>query len=162
MSLSNAIREYDNNDELLRYLEEEIICPGKKEEVMQEMEYDNPVNGTKTWGTPLHLALDYNKPKEVIFKLVDIGGQELVMTIGDKGTPLHSHVGCWNKDASLDIISKLLAVGGRKLLMVEHDYERTALHHACWNINASLNIISKLIEVGGRELLTTMKTNTTN
>ena len=56
-------------------------------------------------------------------------------------------------NASVDVLNKLIEVGGRDLLILEDDeYEATALHDAL-EYNASVDVISELIEVGGRDLV---------
>lgn len=70
---------------------------------------------------------------------------------------MHGHAAlyyvCVLRDASsLDIISKLVVIGGKELVMMTDRYRQTVLHHVC-DKNASLDIISKLVEIGGREQL---------
>ena len=61
-----------------------------------------------------------------------------------------------NENASCEIISKLIAVGGKEMIMMNNDYYVTVLLHlTCWNESTSFDIISKLLEVGGRELVMT-------
>ena len=104
----------------------------------------------------LIMALNCDKSVEVLLKLIDIGGEELVMMHSDyHGTSLHAAIG--SENVSLDIISKLIEVGRHELLMMGDQFDRTALHCACENENPSIGIVSKLIEAGGRELV--MKNN---
>ena len=53
---------------------------------------------------------------------------------------------------SVDVILKLIKIGGEELVMKNISDIGTALHVAC-NEYVSLDIVSKLIEIGGRELL---------
>ena len=66
-------------------------------------------------------------------------------------TALHCACAYGNENASMEIISKLLEIGGRELLMMNED-RKTALHCACENKNVLMEIISKMLEMGGREL----------
>ena len=105
------------------------------------------------------LALDLGKSVEVILKLIDIGGKELVME-NDSSIRTALHLACKIEDMSLHIISsQLIEIGGRELLMISDQFGRTALHNACMNRNMSLDVVLKMIEVGGRELLLTSPNN---
>ena len=149
MKLSEAIQKYDNG-QLLHYLQKKIKNKEMHKEVMQIMKWSDPIRERSC--TSLQLALYHNKSKEVIYKLIDIGGRELVMVKNSQGeTALHK--ACMNNNVSLDVISKLIQVGGRELVMVNCLNAGTALRLACMNKNVSLDVISKLIEVGGRELV---------
>ena len=53
------------------------------------------------------------------------------------------HLACWN-NASIEIILKLIEVGGRELVMKNDNDGYTALHLACLR-NASIEIILKLM-----------------
>ena len=153
MTIEQVIREH-NDDELLQYLQEIQTNETNKtnnEKVMQRCTYSN-MYVSDVVCTALVLALKLNKSMEVILKLIDIGGRELVIVKTPYfGTALN--VACRNSNVTLDVISKLIEVGGRELLLM--DYENgTALHDACGSYdNVSLDIVSKLIEVGGRELV---------
>ena len=57
------------------------------------------------------------------------------------------------KNISVDIILKLIKVGGRELMMVTGEYGYTALHCACENENISLDVILEMLNMGGRELM---------
>ena len=146
MTLSTAIKEY-NDTEFLRYLQEEIENKGRQGELMEmmtchEIQY-----------TSLQMALIYQKSKEAIFKMMDIGGIELIM-MNDQYDETALHCACETENISIEIISKMLEMGGRELLMMNGQYG-TALHCACKhrNENISMEIISKMLEMGGRELL---------
>ena len=67
----------------------------------------------------------------------------------DYQTPLH--YACEN-NAGIDVITKLIDIGGRKLVMKEDKNGRTSLWYACEN-NAGVDVITMLVDVGGRELL---------
>ena len=80
--------------------------------------------------TSLHQAFDNNELTEVIFKMIEIGGKEMVMETDYYGyTTLERACLCNNENALVEIISKLLEVGGRELLMTKgRFYGDTALH----------------------------------
>ena len=64
------------------------------------------------------------------------------------------HWACENRnDNSMEIILRMLEMGGKELLMMNDGGNNTVLHWACINENASMEIISKLLEMGGREML---------
>ena len=105
MKLSTAIIEYDDT-ELLRYLQEEIENQGRQEELMQMI--TRRTTNRKT--SSLQMALNYKKSKEVIFKIMEMGGRELLMKIDGYGyTALY--YACYNElDVSMEIISKMLEI----------------------------------------------------
>ena len=152
--LSTAIAEYDDDIKLLCYLQEEVENKGRQEELMEMIKWDHPdKTGIKIKCTYLQLALRYQKSrKKVIFKIMDMGGRELVMKKGQNGdTALHC--ACKDKNVPTEVISKMLEMGGRELLMMNDEDGTSALHYACRNDNVSREIISMLLEMGGRELL---------
>ena len=101
----------------------------------------------------LQLAIDHQKLKEVIFRMMDIGGMELMM-MNDQYGKTALHWACENENISMEIISKMLEMGGRELLMMDDQFGISALHCACENKNISMEmILEQLLEVGGRELL---------
>ena len=156
MKLSEVILEYDD-DRLIRYLQEEIENKGKQKEVMQMMKWLYDPDHDEKPCTLLQFALYHNKSKEVIFKLIEIGGRELINVKHIEGSSA-LFAACENENPSLDIVLKLINVGGRELVMMRDTCAFFAgggsvLHTACRNKNISLEIISKLIEVGGRELV---------
>ena len=89
----------------------------------------------------------------LISKLIDMdGGRDLIMTLKERWSEQTVlHCACCNGNISMNVISKLLEVGGRELLMMKNRFGFTALHNACRNKKISMGIISKLLEVGGRE-----------
>jgi ankyrin repeat protein len=72
-----------------------------------------------------------------------------VMYCTSYGTCLHK---ACDRDAPDDIIKTLLDIGGKDLVMMIDNIDRTALHDACYS-GASYNIIKMLIEVGGKDLV---------
>ena len=152
MKLSAAIEQY-NDSQLFQYLKEEIEDKENYEEIFLKCCALSYGDDYKVDCTPLQSALHHHKSKEVILKLIDIGGKELVMKEDADGYSSLHHA-CWVENPSLNIVTRLIEIGGKKLVMKEDSEESyTALHAACWNDNASIDVISKLIEVGGEELL---------
>lgn len=72
------------------------------------------------------LALIHNKSEEVIFKLMELGGRELIMKMDSNGKNI-LHFACINKNISLDAISKFIQIGGRELVMMTDKHQKTAL-----------------------------------
>jgi len=81
-----------------------------------------------------------------------VGGKKTVMAKNN------NHIG-WNSlhracqyNASINVVSKLIEMGGKNLIMAKDKYGWNSLHRACTN-NASFDVVSKLIEVGGKKLV---------
>lgn len=142
--ISNLLRkrERDNDYEILQYLDEDVQVKGRNHILMERHEY-----------SALQEALRCKRSRVVIYKLIEVGGRELVMANDSLGQST-MYTAIMNK-ASNEIISKLIEVGGRELVMETYFYGETTLHTACAN-QTSIDIISKLVDVGGRELV--MKT----
>ena len=154
MELSQAIRELDDED-LLEYIQEEIENKGKQKDLMELIVWDPNSCARKAMAyTSLQMVLYHGRCKKIIFKLIELGGRELVMMKSSHGENVLKKA-CESKNASLDIISKLIEVGGRELLVRvnENSTGETALHKACWNEYFTLEGIIKLIEAGGKELV---------
>lgn len=104
----------------------------------------------------LHLACSKRASIEVINKITDVGGLELVLERDSGGyTALHNACIC---KASSDNIEFLLKVGGRDLVMASARCGRTALHWACFH-DVSYDIIHSLVELGGKDLVMATDTN---
>ena len=138
----NAIKEYNNNTDLLQYLQT-IQNEHNQEYVMQTCLYNV---------TTLMLAIKRPKSKKVVLKLIDIGGRKLVM-LKQNYSATALHYACTHKPASLEIILRLIEVGRRELVMERDNEGETALHYLCKNKVISMDVLSKLLEVGGRKLV---------
>ena len=187
MMLIEAIKQLDN-DELIQYLQEEIEMKGRRPNVKTYNNDSNDNSDEETMKsiimqkektrdcTSLHLALALQKSNQVIMKLIDMGGKELVMEKNNhQMTALH-YV-CYNSGSksftmrrsrrrrssndndknnhnisTMDVLTKMLDIGGKDLVMEKNNHQWTALHYACYS-NASIEIISKLIEIGGQDLV---------
>ena len=75
MTIHEAIQEYHDN-ELLHYLQEEFVENNEKHKEVMQM-YPHDTGGHRISSSSLQLTLELDKSKEVIFKLIDIGGFEL-------------------------------------------------------------------------------------
>ena len=150
--LLDAVRLYPD-DRLLTYLQNEIVKEEKNQELMNRIKCKNPKSGKQLeFGTALQMALYFGRSKEVIFKIIEIGGKYLVM-INNKFGDTVLHTAFENEKTSAEVALKLIDLGGRELVIASNQYGKTALHNACENKNASVDAISKLIEVGGKELV---------
>ena len=151
MNLSTRIEEY-NDTELLRYLEEDIENQGRQDELMQMMTCRDPNNDSKEIQcTSLQLALNNQKLKKAIFRMMKIGGRQLVMMNDEHGNT-SLHYACQHENPSMETISVLLEMGGRELVLMWNNGRygyTTALHCACENENISMEIISQLLQMGG-------------
>ena len=80
-----------NDDELFQYLQEIETNEANNEKVMQRCTFGD-LYAVNMGCTTLLLALKLNKSMEVILKLIDIGGKELVIVENPYfGTALHLH-----------------------------------------------------------------------
>ena len=153
----DAIKKYNNNTELLQYLQT----------IQNEQKHKCVMQTSFRCVTTLMLAIKRPKSKKVVFKLIEIGGRELVMMKENFGTTA-LHCACTHKHTSLEIISKLIELGGKELVMERDTIGQTALHYLCMNKivsmdesknkNISMDVLSKLLEVGGRELVMAQST----
>ena len=106
MELSQAIRELDDED-LLEYIQEEIENKGKQKDLMELIVWDPNSCARKAMAyTSLQMVLYHGRCKKIIFKLIELGGRELVMMKSSHGENVLKKA-CESKNASLDIISKL-------------------------------------------------------
>jgi ankyrin repeat protein len=102
--------------------------------------------------TALHIAFDFKPSTEVIMKLLELGGQELVMKKNKFGyTALH--YACMNEDSAELGIMKMIELGGRELVMIKNQFGSTSLHCACNCKAPTNNVIMKMIELGGKNLV---------
>ena len=105
--------------------------------------------------TILQVAMLQNASFNLIEKMVEMGGRELVMAKNvDEETALHLAFD-ENLFTSFEVIDKLVQVGGKELVMARAkptSVNATALHLACvWK--ASTQVVARLAKVGGKELV---------
>ena len=129
-------RKRDNDDEILKYLHEEVQTNKRHHLLMKE--------GEKY--SSLEIAVRHQRSSKVVLKLVEVGGRDLVMTKDSDGETV-LHIACSNSKASIDVVSKLIEVGGRDFVMANCHNNMNALHLAII-YRASIEVVSKLIEVG--------------
>ena len=119
---------FSSDNRLLRYLRNENKTKTKIELMqMSTLRYHDYF--CKKTCTSLQSSLHRKRSKEVIFKMIDIAGKQLVMKTSINGwTALHT--ACHLESVSLDIVSKLIMVGGKELVMMKNVYGETVLHWA--------------------------------
>ena len=150
----------DSDDDILEFIQELEFQLTREEQIKMVMEtcpcYGELYHHYRTTCTTLQLALWENKSEAVIFKLMEIGGKELMMKMDSDNKSTLSYA-CGSRIKSFEVISKLIEVGGKEMVISKDDlFNRTALYFAFEDTNiASLDkrIISKLIEIGGKELV---------
>lgn len=141
MDFKQAMTKLDG-EELLKYLHEDIFMKGKHEELMK-------TDNEEQW-TALMLALNEEKSTDVIFKLIEIGGKELLMKQDStQNTVLHDACHC---NTPVEVILKLIEIGEKDLVLLKNDIGETALTKSC-EFNPNIEVITKLIEVGGSDLV---------
>ena len=155
----NIFREFSSDDELLQYFHEEIQMQGRHDELLQQRSvYRIAPNINMFVGCNiLHLSLKYGRSKAVLFKLIEIGGRELVMQKDGYGynvlqiifqnihDTLHTQV-------PIEVVLELIEIGGREIVMERDSEGLTILHNLCTIQEAPIEVVSKLLDIGGREL----------
>ena len=106
--------------------------------------------------------------------MIDYGGKEFVMkTENDTRPKSHSwyrrsvackqgsllHAICKTKSHDeneaflIQIVNKLLHIGGKELVVMKNILDQTALHEAIYNQSSIEHITTRMVEVGGEELI---------
>ena len=106
--------------------------------------------------------------------MIDYGGEEFVMkTENDTGPKSYSwyrgsvmckqgsllHAICKTKSHDeneallIEIVNKLLDIGGKELVVMKNILDQTALHEAIYNQSSIELITKRMVEVGGEELI---------
>ena len=154
MMISTAVREIEDDDELLQYIYEEFQVEERREEVMRQDSYTEAEDdGMLSWpdngkGTVLHISLILKKSEAVVLKLIEIGGLELVMELDSYGnTSLHRALRYY---ASKEVLLKLIEIGGKDLI-IKKDCDRLSTLHCACRYDAPIEVVSKLVEIGGNE-----------
>lgn len=143
MKFFRVICQLNNDNDLIRYLHDEIQMKGRHEELIQER---SPKNSNV-----LQFALQVKKSAKVIMKLIEIGGLNLVMGIDDdQCTALY--YACMSRYPAA-VITKIIEVGGHELVMTKGTNRTNTVLHLTCAYGASIEVIAKLIEIGGEELL---------
>jgi len=146
-----------------------IIDEGGKELLMNYMyPFANDISSDIN---PLNQAMNMRAPLEIIYKMIDIGGKELLLK--DYRNPNNSWNHCYTplhnaflfmyddedeefeelEESTLNVLRKLLEVGGRDLVMKRCAIKgRTALHHAVYDDRFD-EVTKELIQLGGKELV---------
>ena len=151
MNIIEAIKTLDNN-ELLQFIKE-TERRGNHGELMQICESDQDEEGNLLMNcTALQLSLKHRNSTEVVLKLIEVGGRQLVM--GKDGNGENAmHFACYY-NASFEVILKLIEIGEREIVLEKSEgFGANSLHWACVHSDASLKVIQKLVELGGQELV---------
>ena len=149
-----------------------IIDEGGKELLMNYMyPFANDISSDIH---PLNQAMNMRAPLEIIYKMIDIGGKEFLLkdyrnpnnSWNHCYTPLHNNAFLFMYDdedeefeelqeSALNVLRKLLEVGGRDLVMKRcKRFGRTALHNAVYDGRYD-EVTKELIKFGGKELVMT-------
>lgn len=106
----------------------------------------------------LHYACKHNIPIEIISKLIEKGGRDLLfMKCTNNSNETALHYACKLGADSLEIVNALINVGGRELVMQKTHEGETALFHAIRS-GAPMDVVSRLLDEGDDDLL--FQTNT--
>ena len=116
----------------------------------------NPLNGM----TALHytcIGRQCSSQLAVIDVLLDKGGERLV-SITDRNGNTAFHYACEHLSRSsscvIDVVNRLIALGGKSLVFSKNSEHRTPLHLACMEYGFyALDVVERLIQIGGLELL---------
>ncbi len=91
------------------------------------------------------------KAQELFLKIAEYGGKRFVVGRKNRSQRNLIQIAC-RYNASISVISKLVAIGGRAAVVEESAYGWNSLHVAC-RFDASIDVVLKLIEAGGRDLV---------
>ena len=130
-----------NWSQVTSFFKDERIPLTMKKEASQ-YQCDDDVN------TPLHLACLKGNVTDLIIKLVEIGGMDVILAENDYGdTPLHIA----SKTGNISVIHLLIQAGGLDAIKAEADYGFNPLHRACQN--GQIDAVRVLVESGGKDLI---------
>ena len=141
---------------------------------LRQMSQEKLLEETKSF-SPLFLIVYVNDgalsptAKELCFRLMDLGGKDLVLNIAGLGSvhKFHSnssvlHLLCLSGYGySHDVLSRLLLIGGKELVLMTDSEGSTALH-CCFSYEdqaSSLKVMDQLIGVGGTDLVLMANSN---
>ncbi len=138
--------------ELGRALFLKLVALGGRDYVMSGNFYLGLVwgDGREEFGTLLHLTIKCDSCTEVILRLIDVGGRDLILEKTEQYGWNSLHWACY-KNMSIQVVKKFIEVGGGRDLVWEKTREgsggSTALVVAAGS--ASVDVVKELIEVGG-------------
>ncbi len=115
------------------------------------------------YSNALHKTLSdfshFEKGKEIVKLMIDIGGRELIMEKGNGGNSvLHSAV-FGHRRAGFDIVREITRFGGKELLLQQDAFGNNILHSLCshstyrQNITDNVGIIRYFVDVAGKDLI---------
>ncbi len=96
-------------------------------------------------------------PVEIVLKIIDIGGKDLIITNKDSAgsysyKSVHT-VTYFEKTKQAVVLSKLFEIAGSDFAFEQNKFGRNPLHYVCSIEDSSVEVVSKLIDIGGRDLL---------
>ncbi len=165
------LSDYDS-DPAAKALFLTLIRLGGRDYVTISFDYDVGEGYYLIFGTLLHYAVRHNPCIEILKKLIEVGGRDLLIKKDDTcfgrnalnlALALAFKCGCdyfplcececeREGKISIDVVKELIRAGGRDLVFDKTKHGANSLHWACY-CNASIDIIQMLIEVGGRDLV---------
>jgi hypothetical protein len=90
---------------------------------------------------------------DVIKKLLEVGGKELVLMSGSYGTALHALLSHGPSAETSKVVHLLLTVGGKTLTLIQDCCGRTALHNLCLTGGKyGPEIVHQILAIGGEKL----------
>jgi ankyrin repeat protein len=101
---------------------------------------------------PFHWALFAQVDNELLLKMIDIGGKGMLETV-DADYESHSLIWAATNRIGLEVMQKIILVGGDALIQATNRRGNNALHMAC-RFDQDYEIIHFLVEKGGMEALT--------
>eukprot|EP00551_Chaetoceros_affinis_P007999 CAMPEP_0203681384 /NCGR_PEP_ID=MMETSP0090-20130426/42563_1 /ASSEMBLY_ACC=CAM_ASM_001088 /TAXON_ID=426623 /ORGANISM="Chaetoceros affinis, Strain CCMP159" /LENGTH=705 /DNA_ID=CAMNT_0050549847 /DNA_START=89 /DNA_END=2203 /DNA_ORIENTATION=+ len=123
-------------------------------------DYDQKVKDQKDINIPISHLLLLNRVPEVEYKLENKEARQELYWQDDTlpisaimlATWLYDIVSQINKSPLASLVSKMIKVGGKKLVLQLNSTNSTVLHYACFN-KAPLEIIALLVEAAGNDAL---------
>ncbi len=131
-----------------------LVVSGDKDYIMKSDLYlGEDEDGEELYGTLLHGAAIYNSCMEIVSRLIELGGRDLIVKKDDRDGWTSLHWACY-KNASIEVVRELIKVGGRDFIFIKGEDEdgSTSSHCACKG-TASIEVVKELIEEAGRELV---------
>ena len=149
---SNSNLQFDllkkKNDEHAKALFSLLITLGGSDFVHRKfnfemLDYDSNQQENHQQEILLHAAIASNYCMEVVSKLIEIGGKDIVLAKDYAHGWNSLHFACMH-NAPIDVVSKLIEVGERDLVATKNKLScQDPLHSACEN-NASIDVVSSI------------------
>ena len=110
---------------------------------------------TLTFPNPKNpLALSCDASIELVWKLIELGGKDLVMAKCNGDDNILFYAFRWN--AISELVQKLIMVGGRDLVLAQNSSGKNVLHELCWMYDRDISStrLELLVQIGGKDILT--------